>query len=47
LAKKQVTILLDRELYEELMRLSEETKLPLSRIIELKLKGYDIVKVRK
>ncbi len=42
--KKQVTILLDGELVKELERLRDETGLPLSKIIELKLKGYEIVK---
>jgi len=42
--KRQVTILLDGELVKELERLRDETGLPLSKIIELKLKGYEIVK---
>ena len=42
--KRQLTILLDGDLVEELEKLREETGLPLSKIIELKLKGYEIVK---
>lgn len=42
--KRQVTILLDGDLVKELEKLREETGLPLSKIIELKLRGYEIVK---
>ena len=42
--KKQVCILLDEEEYKKLDQIRKETGLPLSKIIELKLKGYEIVK---
>ena len=44
MGKKQVCILLDEEEYKKLAKLREETGLPISKIIELKLKGYEIVK---
>lgn len=45
--KRQLSILLDEELVKELERIRDETGLPISKIIELKLKGYEIVKVRE
>ena len=45
--KKQVCILLDMNLYKKLKKISEETGLPLSKVIELRLKGFEIVKARK
>ena len=45
--KKQVCILLDESEYKKLVKLREETGLPISKIIELKLKGYEIVKREK
>jgi len=45
--KRQLSILLDEELVKELERMRDETGLPISKIIELKLKGYEIVKVRE
>ncbi len=45
MGKRQVCILLSEDLYEELKRVSEETGLPLSKVIELRLRGYEIVKV--
>jgi len=47
MGKKQVCILLDESEYEKLAKLREETGLPISKIIELKLKGYEIVKREK
>ena len=47
MGKKQLSILLDEELVKELERIRDETGLPISKIIELKLKGYEIVKVRE
>lgn len=44
MGKKQVCILLEEEEYRKLVKLREETGLPISKIIELKLKGYEIVK---
>ncbi len=44
MGKRQVCILLDEEEYKKLAKLRDETGLPLSKIIELKLKGYEIVK---
>ncbi len=38
-------MLLSEDLYEELKKVSEETGLPLSKVVELKLRGYEIVKV--
>jgi len=45
--KKQVCILLDMNLYKKLKKISEETGLPLSKVIELRLKGFEIVRARK
>lgn len=42
--KRQICISLDDGLYEELLALSGETGLPLSRVCELRLRGYDVVK---
>lgn len=47
MGKRQLSILLDEELVKELERIRDETGLPISKIIELKLKGYEIVKVRE
>ena len=47
MGKKQICILLDEEEYEKLARIRDETGLPLSKIIELKLKGFEIVRVRE
>jgi len=47
MGKKRVCILLDEKEYEELVKIRDETGLPLSKIIELKLRGYEIVKVRE
>ena len=44
MGKRQVCVLLSEDLYEELKRMSEETGLPLSKVIELRLRGYEIVK---
>ena len=44
MGKKQVCILLDEEEYEKLVKIRDETGLPLSKIIELKLKGFEIVR---
>jgi len=47
MGKKQICILLDEKEYEKLVKLRDETGLPLSKIIELKLKGYEIIKREK
>ena len=39
-----ILILLDEEEYKKLVKLREETGLSLSKIIELKLKDYEIIK---
>jgi len=44
MGKKQVCILLDEEEYEKLVKIRDETGLPLSKIIELKLRGFEIVR---
>ena len=45
MGKRQVCVLLSEDLYEELKRVSEETGLPLSKVVELRLRGYEIVRV--
>jgi len=47
MGKKQVCILLDEEEYEKLVKIRDETGLPLSKIIELKLRGFEIVRIRE
>lgn len=42
--KKQVTATLDEELVKEMEKIREETGLAVSTQIELKLKGYRVVK---
>jgi antitoxin component of RelBE/YafQ-DinJ toxin-antitoxin module len=42
--KKQVCVRLDESLVKEMQRVKEETGVPLSQQIELRLKGYDIRK---
>jgi len=44
MAKRQITIMLNEELVRELEEIKKVTGLSLSKIIELKLRGYDIVK---
>lgn len=38
-------VLLSEDLYEELKRVSEETGLTLSDVVELRLRGYEVVRV--
>ena len=38
-------MLLSEDLYEELKRVSEETGLTLSDVVELRLRGYEVVRV--
>jgi hypothetical protein len=45
--KKQVTFMLDEEIYNELIRNREETGIPVSRQLELLIKGYKIVKTNE
>jgi len=40
-----VCVLLSEDLYEELKRVSEETGLTLSDVVELRLRGYEVVRV--
>jgi len=42
--KRQIPFLLDEKLAQEYEKLRDETGLPVSRLIELKLKGYSVVK---
>ncbi|MEM2738280.1 MAG: ribbon-helix-helix domain-containing protein [Candidatus Bathyarchaeia archaeon] len=42
--KRQITFTLDEELVKEMEKVREETGLPISTQIELKLKGYKVVK---
>jgi len=42
--KRQISFKLDEGMIEEYEHLREVTGLPISRLIELKLKGYSIVK---
>jgi len=43
--KRAVTVSLDEKLVEEMEKIREETGIPLSVQIELRLKGYRIVKI--
>ena len=45
MGKKRVCVLLSEDLYEELKRVSEETGLTLSDVVELRLRGYEVVRV--
>ena len=44
MTKKQICFTIDEEIYYDLKREAEDTGLPLSKILELKIKGYKIVK---
>ena len=44
MSKRQVTATIDEELVEEMERIREETGVPVSTQIVLRLKGYEIVK---
>ncbi len=43
--KRQVTFLINEADLKELEKLRDETGIPLSRLIELKLRGYEVRKV--
>jgi len=43
--KMQVTTTLDEEIVKELEKTRDETGIPISRLIDMKLKGYKIVKI--
>ena len=45
--KRQICFTIDEETAKEMETLKDETGLPLSKIIELKLKGYEIKKERR
>jgi len=45
MGKKQVTATLDEKLIKEMEKIRDETGLAISTQIELKLKGYKVVKV--
>ena len=42
--KKQVVCMIEEDLYVELKKISEETQLPMARVIEFRLRGYKFVK---
>lgn len=44
MSKRQICFTIDEETVKKMEKLKDETGLPLSKIIELKLKGYDIKK---
>lgn len=44
MARTQVTITLEDDVLDELKQLRDETGLPLSKIISLRLRGYRVVK---
>lgn len=44
MTKRQLTAQIDESLLKELEKIRDETGLPLSRLIELRIKGYKIVK---
>jgi len=41
--KTQICFRIDEELYQELKQICDETGLTLSQLIELRLKGYEVV----
>lgn len=43
MTKRQISFLMDKELVKEFEKIRDETGIPVSRQIELKLKGYKIV----
>jgi len=43
MGKKRVCVFLSEDIYEELRRVSEKTGLALSEVIELRLRGYEVV----
>ena len=45
--RHQVCITIDNKLFDELNNIKKETDMPISRIIELKLKGYSIQKIKE
>lgn len=47
MGKKQVTVQLDEEKIKEMEKIRDETGMPISRLIDLKLRGYSIVKKDK
>lgn len=44
MTKRQICFTIDEKEAKKLEQLKEETGLPISKIIELRLKGYDICK---
>jgi len=42
--KEKVTTQIDKDLLEEMKKIRDETGLPISRILDLKSKGYKIIK---
>ena len=44
MAKRQICFSIDEETAREMEKLRDETGLPLSKVIELRLKGYEIRK---
>ena len=44
LKKRQVCISIDEDLYNELKKLSEKSGLPLSQVVVLRLKGFEVIK---
>jgi len=47
MAKKQVCFLLDEKEIEKMEKMREETGIPVSRQLELRIKGFKIVKSEK
>ena len=43
----QLSISISNELYNELNNLKKETGLPISRLIQLKLMGYNVQKIKE
>ena len=42
--KEKVTTQIDKDLLKEMKKIRDETGLPISRILDLKSKGYKIIK---
>jgi len=45
--KKQISIRIDKEFYDELIKNKDQTGISVSKQIELLVKGYKIVKIKK
>lgn len=45
MGKKQITICIDEDIYNEIIEIKKDTGLSMGQIVSLKLKGFDVKKV--